>query len=111
MERVGITRSRWIQAMCRKQNDEELVISRRYKNEKWQKGKGLQSTNWQLRNSHRDVKYSRGNIVSDVVVTVCVGPGVLDFLGDHFVSYIGVSSLCCTPKAKMILNVNCKYFY
>ena len=33
--------------------------------------KGLRSTNWQLQNSHRDVKYSIGNIVDNIVITTC----------------------------------------
>ena len=32
------------------------------------KEKGLRSTNWQLQNSHRDVKYRIGNIVSNIVI-------------------------------------------
>ena len=34
------------------------------------KVKGLRSTNWQLQNSHGDVKYSIGNIVNNVVITM-----------------------------------------
>ena len=33
------------------------------------KVKGI-STNWQLQNSHRDVKYSIGNIVNNIVITI-----------------------------------------
>ena len=33
------------------------------------KGKGLGSTKWRLRNSHRDVKHSVGNVVDNIVVT------------------------------------------
>ena len=36
-----------------------------------EKMKGLRSTNWQLQNSHGDVKYSIGNIVNNIVITVC----------------------------------------
>ena len=32
--------------------------------------KRLRTTNWWLKNSHRNVKYSTGNIVNDIVVTV-----------------------------------------
>lgn len=32
--------------------------------------KGLGSTNWQLQNSHGDVKHSRGSIVNNIVVTI-----------------------------------------
>ena len=36
---------------------------------RWMKKvKGLRSTNWQLQNSHGDVKYSIGNIVSNTVI-------------------------------------------
>ena len=33
------------------------------------KAKGLRSTNWQLQNSHGDVKYSTGNIVNDTLMS------------------------------------------
>ena len=42
-----------------------------------EKVKGLWSTNWQLWNSHGDVKYSRGNIVNNVVITMYGGRWVL----------------------------------
>ena len=32
--------------------------------------RGLRRTNWQLENSHVDVKYSIDNIVSKIVITV-----------------------------------------
>ena len=35
-----------------------------------EKVKGLRNTNWQLQNSHEDVKYSIGNIVNNVVITM-----------------------------------------
>ena len=35
----------------------------------WGIGEGVKSTNWQLQNSHRHVKYSIGNIVSNTVIT------------------------------------------
>ena len=34
------------------------------------KVKELRSTNWLLQNSHGDVKYSIGNIVSNIVITI-----------------------------------------
>ena len=34
------------------------------------KVKGLRSTSWQLQNSHRDIKYSIGNIVNNIVITM-----------------------------------------
>ena len=33
--------------------------------------KGLESTNWKLQNSHGDVKYSTGNTVNNIVITMC----------------------------------------
>ena len=39
-----------------------------------EKVKGLRGTNWQLRNSHRDVKYSIRNIVSNIL-TILHGAG------------------------------------
>lgn len=36
-----------------------------------EKGKGLSSTHWQLRNSRGDVEDSTGNAVNDVVKTLC----------------------------------------
>ena len=38
----------------------------------------LRSTNWQLQNSHRDVKYSTGNMVNNIVITMCGARWVLD---------------------------------
>ena len=34
------------------------------------KVKGLRNTNWQLQNSHVDIKYSIGKIVNNIVITV-----------------------------------------
>ena len=57
---------------------------------------GLRSTNWCLKNSHGDVKYSIANIVKSIVKSIVrsvliIMNGViwvLDLLGDHFVNYI-----------------------
>ena len=45
------------------------------------------STGWQLQNSQEDVKYSMGNRVNDIVITVWgqVGTGNPLDIGDHFV--------------------------
>ena len=53
------------------------------------KGKGLVSTNWRLRNSHRDVKYSIGNVRHNVI-TVRGVRWVLVFQDDYFLSYLNV---------------------
>ena len=45
---------------------------------------GLRSTNWSLQNSHGDVKYSIGNIVNNIVITVYGVRWVLDLLGWSF---------------------------
>ena len=52
------------------------------------KVKGLKSTNWQLQNSHRDVKYSIGNIANNIVITVYGVRWVLELSGVHLVNYI-----------------------
>lgn len=46
-----------------------------------EKVKGLRSTNWQLQNSPRDVKYRVGNIGSNSAVTVKGARWVLELLG------------------------------
>ena len=45
------------------------------------KEKGLRSTNWQLQNNHRDVKYSVGNVVNNIVLIMYGVTWVLDLLG------------------------------
>ena len=54
--------------------------------------KGLRRTNWQLQNSHKDVKYSIGNIVSNIVITTYGVRGVLQIPGGkvYFVKYLTV---------------------
>ena len=42
---------------------------------------GLRSTNWQLQNSHRDVKYSIGNIANDIFITRYGATWVLETSG------------------------------
>ena len=40
----------------------------------WEKKvKGLRRTNWKLQNSHRDVKYSTGNRVNNIVINYVWG--------------------------------------
>ena len=59
--------------------------------EEWvKKRKGLRSTNWGLCNSHGDVKYSTGSIVSNIVITMCSVRWVLGLLGNHSVSRVNV---------------------
>ena len=43
-----------------------------------------------IQNSHRDVKYNIGNIVSNVVITMYGARWVLDLVGDHIVSYANI---------------------
>ena len=35
------------------------------------KMKKLRSTNWQLQNSHRNIKYGIGNMANNIVKTMC----------------------------------------
>ena len=54
-----------------------------------EKVKGLKSKDWWLQNSHRDIKYSIGNIVNDIVITTYGIRWVLEiFRGDHLVKYM-----------------------
>ena len=46
------------------------------------KVKGLRSTNWQLQNSHRDVKHSIQSIVYNIIITTCGARGLLDLFGE-----------------------------
>ena len=48
--------------------------------------KGLRSTDWQLQNSHGDVNYSVGNIVSNTVITM-VPIGYWKYQGDTLIVY------------------------
>lgn len=43
----------------------------------------LNSANWWLQNSHRDVDYSVGNIVNNIVITTCGARWALETPGDH----------------------------
>ena len=43
-------------------------------------GKGLGSTNWQLQSSPRDVKYSTGNTLTNVVINMHGARWVIDLL-------------------------------
>ena len=58
--------------------------------------KGLRSTDWQLQNSHGDVNYSVGNIVSNTVITM-VPIGYWKYQGEHFDS-ISLSELFYTKE-------------
>ena len=49
-----------------------------------EKVKGLRSTDWELQNSHGDVKYSLGNIVNNIVITMYGARWVLDLFGGPF---------------------------
>ena len=44
--------------------------------------KGLRNTNWQLPNSRGDVKYTIGNIVSNIVITLHGARWVMDISGE-----------------------------
>ena len=50
--------------------------------------KGLRSTNLVITNSHRNIKYSAGTIVNNVVITMYGARWALELSEDHFVNYI-----------------------
>ena len=54
------------------------------------KVKGFRSTNWYLQNSHGDVKYSLGNMVNNIVITMYGATWLLEISVGHFLSYINV---------------------
>ena len=45
------------------------------------KEKELRSTNWQLQDSDREVKYSLGNTVNNIVINICGARWLQDLLG------------------------------
>lgn len=45
-------------------------------------------TDWQLPNSHRDVKYSTGNTVNNIVITIFSARWVMEISGEHSVRYM-----------------------
>ena len=57
--------------MKKTETDSEIQLSEGEQLGRWvEKGKGLRSINWELQNSHRDVKYSMGNIVNNILITI-----------------------------------------
>ena len=51
--------------------------------------------------SHRDVMYSIGNAVNNIVITLDGDKWLLVYHGDYFVVYINVEPLCCTPETNI----------
>ena len=52
------------------------------------KVKELRSANWLLQNSHGDVKYSIGNIVNTILITIMLSNGCEIYCDDLLVSYV-----------------------
>ena len=52
------------------------------------KVKVLRHTNWYLKNSNGDKKYSIGNVINNIVVTMDSARWVLEILGDRFIKYM-----------------------
>ena len=48
--------------------------------------------------SHRDEKYSLGNIVNNIVIMLCGDRWRLHYHGEHCIMYRTVQSLCCAPN-------------
>ena len=73
------------------------------------KVKGLRRTNWQLQNSHRDVKYSIGNIVNSIVITMYGARQVLELSGRPLHKLYKCLTVCYIPETNiMIVNCICK---
>lgn len=71
-----------------------------------EKGKGLRSTDWQLRSSHRVAEYSARSAVDATVITVHGARWVWELLGDHLISYINVQPQC-HPDQLVCASKNC----
>ena len=52
--------------------------------------KRLRCTDWQLQNSHGDVQYSTGDIVTNIVINMCGARWALDLSRVDFIGYINV---------------------
>ena len=50
--------------------------------------KGLRSTSWLLQNSHRYVKYSIGDVVNNVLITILMSDGYEFYCDHHLVSCV-----------------------
>lgn len=50
--------------------------------------KGLTSRDWQLQNSHVDVKYGTGNRVNDVAMSMCGARWHWEYQREHFIKYV-----------------------
>ena len=63
------------------------------------KAKELKSAHWSLHNSNGGINYSTGNIVNSIVITMPDARWVLEISEGHFVKYVIVQPLCCTPES------------
>ena len=55
------------------------------------KVKEFRSRNWDLQDSHGDVKYTTGNIVNNILITIYGARLLPIYQGDHrFISYVNV---------------------
>ena len=70
------------------------------------KVKGLKSTNWLLQNSHKDVKYSMGNRVINIVITIYGASWVLEISRECFVKY--VSNHYAVQLKRIQNDIKCK---
>ena len=52
--------------------------------------KGLRSTDWQLQNSHKDIKYIIRTILNNTVITMYGARLVVEISGEQFVKYMTV---------------------
>ena len=49
---------------------------------------GLRSTDWKLLNSHGDIKYSIGNIVNNIAISIYSARWVLEISRGFFIKYM-----------------------
>ena len=69
--------------------------------------KGLGHTDWKLQSSHRDVKYSIGNIVHNILIAVCDVRWALEILGRPLCKVYDCLPQCFIHETNT-KNIECK---
>ena len=68
--------------------------------------KRLRDTNFWFQISHRDVIFSTGNVVSNIVITVWGQMVTRFFCVNDFIMYRNIKSLYSPPETNIIMCVN-----
>ena len=73
-----------------KQDSENKLMISRWEGVGWKRGRDYDVQITWNKNSHGNVKYNIGTIVSNIVITMYGARWVLDLVGDHIVSYANI---------------------